>query len=133
MTNIFSISEAASIALHGVVLVARTEGNGMNVNKISELTGSSRHHIAKIMQRLVKAGFLKSVRGPHGGFTLDKPAQEISLLEIYETIEGKIVNAPCPLNYPVCPFEKCIFDNLLNDLTLQFKAYLERQKLSDYL
>ena len=63
MAKIVSYSEAASIGMHGMVLVARA-GETINVQKIADITGSSRHHVAKVMQRLVKEGFLSSNRGP---------------------------------------------------------------------
>ena len=88
MAKIFSLSEAGSIAIHGMVLIARSEDQ-VSVNDISEKTGSSRHHVAKVMQRLVKEDFLHSLRGPSGGFKLKKPADSISLLEIYESIKVK--------------------------------------------
>ncbi len=84
MSRIVGISEAASIAIHVMVLIARSENNNMNVNKLSELTGASRNHIAKVMQRLVKFNFVKSTRGPSGGFILSKAPSEISLLNIPE-------------------------------------------------
>ena len=67
MAKIFSLSEAASIAIHSMVLIARSD-KMMNVVKIAERTGSSKHHVAKVLQRLVKEDYLSSVRGPHGGF-----------------------------------------------------------------
>ena len=86
MSKIVSLSEAASIALHGIILIAR-EKKGMNVVRIAESTSTSKHHVAKIMQRLVKSGYLVSHRGPRGGFELKKKPEKITFLEIYETIE----------------------------------------------
>lgn len=62
MAKIVSYSEAASIGMHGMVLVARA-GDTINVQKIADATGSSRHHVAKVMQRLVKEGLLKHLAG----------------------------------------------------------------------
>ncbi|RLD34925.1 MAG: Rrf2 family transcriptional regulator, partial [Bacteroidetes bacterium] len=45
MSKILNISEAASIAVHGIILVARSD-KLVNVNYIAELTASSRHHVA---------------------------------------------------------------------------------------
>ena len=66
MSKIVSLSEAASIAIHGMILVARSD-KLVNVNKIAEINTSSRHHVAKVFQRLVKEGFINSNRGPSGG------------------------------------------------------------------
>ncbi len=132
MGRVISLSEASSIAIHAMVLIAKSESN-LNVNKIAELTGASRNHLAKVMQRLVKDKYVKSTRGPLGGFLLLKPADEITMLDIYETIEGEIEQTPCPLERPVCPFSKCLMGTIIYDLTDQFKKYMKAQKLSDYL
>jgi Rrf2 family protein len=132
MSKVFSLSEAGSIAIHSMVLIASAESK-LNVVKIAEKTGSSKHHVAKVLQRLVKDDFLLSNRGPHGGFTLKRPASENNLLEVYESIEGKIEISECPLNNQICAFDKCILGNIINDMTQNFKTYLKNQKLVEYL
>jgi Rrf2 family protein len=132
MSKIVSISEAASIALHGIILVAKSE-DSVNVIHIAEATGASRHHVAKIMQRLAKNGFLTSQRGPTGGFRLRKPAKSISFLDIYETIEGAIEITSCPLDNPICPFDKCLMNNVTNKMTIEFREYLKRQTIDQYI
>lgn len=132
MSKILHLSEAASIAVHGMILVARSD-KLVNVNQIAELTTSSRHHVAKVFQRLVKENFINSNRGPSGGFSLKMKPEEISFLDIYEAIEGKIEITNCPLEKPLCPFGKCIFQNVIKDLTLEFRKYMEEQTLDKYL
>ncbi len=126
------MSEAGSIAIHSMVLIAKSE-NKLNVIKIAERTGSSKHHVAKVLQRLVKDDFLTSNRGPHGGFKLKRSAEEINLLEIYESIEGRIEITECPMDNMICPFDKCILGDVIGKMTQNFKDYLQSQKLSDYL
>lgn len=58
MSKIFTLSEAGSIAIHSMVLIARSN-DSLNVIKIAELTGSSKHHVAKVLQRLAKEDFLE--------------------------------------------------------------------------
>ncbi len=132
MSKIIALSEAASIAIHSLVLIARSEGM-LNVIKISEATGSSKHHVAKVLQRLVKGGFLSSNRGPNGGFTLKLNPEDITLLNIYETIEGKMEIVQCPMDYPVCPFEKCLMGNIVLKLTTEFRDYLAGQTLKEFM
>jgi Rrf2 family protein len=115
-----------------MILVARSD-KLVNVNHIAELTTSSRHHVAKVFQRLAKEDFIVSNRGPSGGFSLKSDPAEISFLDIYEAIEGKIEITKCPLDKPICPFDKCIFKNVIKDLTLDFRGYLEQQTLDLYL
>jgi Rrf2 family protein len=133
MSKIVSLSEAASIALHAMILVGRSKGSSVNVDQIAEATGSSRHHVAKVMQRLAKDGYVGSFRGPNGGFYLLRSENDISLLEIYESIEGKITPNTCPVEKQVCNFNQCFFNNITYDLTIQFQKYMREQKLAAHL
>jgi len=132
MANVFSLSEAASIALHGIILIAQ-EKEGLNVIKIAERTDTSKHHVAKVMQRLVKAGYLISHRGPSGGFLLKKDPKDINFLDIYEVIEGPIEVSECPMHKHICPFDKCIMNNVTNKMTLEFKDFLNQKTIDQYL
>lgn len=89
--------------------------------------------MAKIMQRLAKDNYLTSHRGPTGGFTMKKRPEEITFLEIYEAIEGPIEITPCPLEKPICPFGKCIMDNVTKHMTTEFRDYLKGQTLDRYI
>jgi len=132
MSKIITLSEAASIALHGMVLVAKTDRK-LNVNQISEMIDSSRHHVAKVFQRLAKENFVTSNRGPSGGFVLKKDPKDITLLELYELIEGSVEVKGCPGSKESCPFEKCIMGDLANALACEFRDFLNRQTLADYV
>jgi len=132
MSKIVTLSEAASIALHGMILVAQSD-KMINVVQISEMTTSSKHHVAKVFQRLVKEKFIESHRGPSGGFTMKRKPAEITLLEIYEAIEGKIEIQACPIEKQICPFDKCILNSVTRDMTLQYRDYLQGQTLAMYL
>ena len=133
MAKIVQLSEAASIALHAMILVAKTNGESINVDKISEITGNSRHHVAKVMQRLSKNGFVNSSRGPNGGFFLIEKPNKIKLIDIYEAIEGKITISQCPKDKQICPFDKCFMQNITSKMTMEFKKYMEGQTLQQYL
>ncbi|HRW63339.1 MAG TPA: Rrf2 family transcriptional regulator [Bacteroidales bacterium] len=132
MSKVFSLSEAASIAIHGVILIAQ-HTEGLNVIQIADRTNTSKHHVAKVMQRLVKAGYLISHRGPSGGFILKKEPTSISFLDIYEIIEGPIELSSCPMDKQVCPFDKCIMNNVTSKMTIDFKNYLKDQTVDKYI
>lgn len=132
MSKIFNLSDASSIAIHAMVLVAKN-GESINVLKIAEATNTSRHHVAKVMQRLAKDGFVTSQRGPSGGFSLKKKPEEITFLNIYESIEGKIEIARCMFDTPICPLGKCIMNNITNKMSIEFIDYLKSQTLSQFM
>ena len=49
-------------------------------------------YLFKILQQMVRSNILRSKRGPGGGFTLARPAKEITLLEIVEAVDGPIAS-----------------------------------------
>jgi len=132
MSKIVSLSEAGAIAIHSLVMISRSE-EPLNVIKIAEQTSSSRHHIAKILQRLVKSGYLKSTRGPSGGFLLNKSPEKVTILDIYQCIEGEISITSCPMEKQICPFDTCLMGNIIPKLTLEFREFLKSKTLADYI
>lgn len=132
MTKIVTISEAASLAIHAMVLIARSN-KSLNVNHIAQQMSASRNHLAKVMQRLVKDGFVKSTRGPAGGFVLNKSPEEITLLSIFESIEGPVEFTGCPLNQKVCAMGQCLMEGVIEEATLLVINHFSRKKLSDLL
>lgn len=58
--------------------------------------------LAKIVAQLAAAGILRSTRGAHGGVALGRPADEISLLEIVEAIDGPLLLNECVADPSAC-------------------------------
>ncbi len=133
MAKLLNITEAVTIALHSMIIITQHESKQVNVNLISDQTGSSKYHVAKILQKLVKDGFLGSHRGPSGGFFLKLEPESVTLLEIYEAIEGKIMNSRCPMNKEKCPFGDCVFEDMTIKMTEEFVKYLSNHSLAHYM
>ncbi len=76
-------------ALVAVAYIAQHIKDGMvKARTISKTYGLPHEYFLKIMKELAKANILKSKRGMGGGYTLARPAPEISILEIIEAIRG---------------------------------------------
>ena len=71
------------------------EGARLSAAALAAETGVPLPTAQKLMGRLGAAGLLSSVRGAGGGFTLARPASEISLAEIVEAMEGPIAMSQC--------------------------------------
>ena len=63
--------------------------------EIQERQNIPPHFLSKILRSLVGAGFLQSVSGAHGGFHLGRPARDISLRAVYESVEGRLSLIEC--------------------------------------
>ncbi len=93
--------------------------------------GVSEAHLAKVMQRLTRAGLVNSVRGPKGGFVPAKSPDNVTLLAIFEAIEGPFEPKGCLLKKPVCNGVDCILGRLLGNVNREISDYLANTKLSD--
>jgi Rrf2 family protein len=131
MDNVLKISEAASLALHAIVYLADNGDHMLSNKDIAAAINASESHLSKVMQRLAKAGMVNSSRGPRGGFMLARPAGEITLLQVYEAIEGPMNSSPCLLQSPVCAGDKCLMGDVIGRLNMEVRRYLEHTRLSD--
>ena len=100
MATMLRISEAASLAIHAMAVVAGKPEEVHSTHGVATALGVSEAHLAKVMQRLTRAGLVSSVRGPKGGFVLARPAAEVTLLAIFEAIEGHLEPKGCLLKKP---------------------------------
>jgi len=87
------------LADYAVVLMtaAARRGDGMRLsaNELANETGVPLPTTQKLMGHLTGAGLLTSVRGAGGGFALARPANEVSLADIVEAVEGPIAMTVC--------------------------------------
>jgi len=51
-------------------------------------------YLLKILQQLVRANLLNGIRGPKGGFKLQRPSNKITFLDIVEAVDGPFVTTP---------------------------------------
>ncbi len=132
MSSLLRVSEAASLALHAAALMAGSDGRRISAAAMAERLAASEAHLGKVLQRLVKAGLARSVRGPGGGYNLTRPPKKISLKEIYEAIEGPLNDSRCLLGVPVCGQKSCPLGDLLSRVNNEITGNLTKMTLADY-
>ena len=131
MNTLFSLSEAATIALHSLAIIGNSDEK-LNVNKLAEKTKFSKNHLAKILNILVKNRYLTSDRGPNGGFIMKIDSSKVTLFEILEIIDGKIESFQCTITCTECYFESCLFGEHPKRFTVEFIAYLKSKTISEF-
>jgi Rrf2 family protein len=131
MAKMWKISEASSIGLHAMVLLASTRKPLVRTREIAEVLKVSEAHLSKVLQRLAKAGLVSAIRGPSGGFSLKKNPERITLLSVYEAIEGPLVPTTCLLDSPVCRGDKCILGGLVVEINKRLREYMAETTLSE--
>ena len=88
----------------------------------------------KLLQRLHKAGFIKSTMGPKGGFTLTRNPSEINLWQIIEIIQGPVSMNKCLLGDFKCQNrgDCSVYDKLV-EVQRQIKSSLTATTLDELL
>ncbi len=124
------ISDAATLGLHAMFLLACATDK-VSVEHLATTLNVSKAHLGKVMQRLARHNLVSSRRGPKGGFYLGENGQSITLLQIYEAIDGPFVTHFCLLGRPTCALGGCLLGNVFEDIRGRTKAYLAQTTLEE--
>ena len=74
--------------LHCLILLAQAPGVTVSNRDLADFQGVSVSFLAKIFPRLEKAGIVTASEGIRGGYGLARPADEITVLDVVEAIDG---------------------------------------------
>ncbi len=134
------LSNTCKYAIRAVIYLALNskDGKKIGIKEISKELSIPTPFLGKILQLLAKNKMLLSTKGPNGGFTLARPAKEISLLNIIEIIDGLDLfedcliglsscsasahsDVQCPTHHKYLPISKQLYD-LFNTETIEILA-----------
>ena len=107
-----------------------------SLTEISLRQGISISFLEQLFLKLRKDNLVKSVRGPLGGYVLNKPPEEIKLLSIISAVDEKIKTVKCRKESKKgCNGKsiKCITHNLWDDLEAHINKFFEDNTLNDIL
>ena len=96
------ITRETDYAIRCVLYLSGTKEAVIMADEISRAMSVPKSFLAKILQKLTKAGVVTSFRGVKGGFRLAKKPQQISLLDIIEAIEGPAAMNRCAVDASIC-------------------------------
>ncbi len=131
VNTIIHLSDAALIAVHALAGLAAQPGRLVQSKDLAEAIGASGNHLVKVMQRLVRAGLARSVKGPSGGFGLGKSADEISFRAAIEAVDGPMGGDFCPFSTEHCHPGNCIFGHEIGKHAGELVAYLDQRTIGD--
>src|SRR5690606_38364750 len=91
--------------------LALSRGELVPTATIAEKTQVPGHYLAKVLQQLASASLIQGRRGVHGGYRLARPADQISLLDVINTVEKVERIRTCPLGLAehgprLCPLHR---------------------------
>ena len=88
--------------------------------------------LGKILQKLVRDQLLVSSKGPNGGFYLKRPAIDITLMEVIETIDGEDIFDKCVIRTTSCDHENpCSMHDRVGPLMEELKKRFSTETIAD--
>lgn len=117
--------------------VNHQENSNIGIKKISKDLDLPSPFLGKILQNLVKEGMLSSTKGPHGGFSLKKDPNDISMYDIVKVIDGESVFEDCFLGLKICEenpehADNCEFRKTSHGVRLQLKKAYQQQTVGSF-
>jgi Rrf2 family transcriptional regulator, nitric oxide-sensitive transcriptional repressor len=109
------ISQTAEYALRAITHLAFNAGSPQTNKQISESTHVPMPYLSKVLQSMARAGLIHSQRGLHGGFTLARPAEDLTVYEVLEAVDPVPRIRTCPLGLKshgvnLCPLHRRLDD-----------------------
>ena len=129
------LSNTSRYAIRAVIYIALhcKDGHKIGIKQISKDLKIPTPFLGKILQSLAKHKLLSSTKGPHGGFGLSKKANEISLMDIVEVVDGIDNFESCILGLPSCTKDEahCPIHQSYAELRSQLKTLFQTENIGE--
>ena len=89
------VSKRTDYATRAVLALAVADGGPLKLDEIAAATDAPRSVLEQVMPALRSGGIVRSVRGPGGGYTLNRPPEEITLERVVRLFQGQLA----PIGY----------------------------------
>ncbi|MEJ2621861.1 MAG: Fe-S cluster assembly transcriptional regulator IscR [Candidatus Thiodiazotropha sp.] len=100
---------------------------------IAQRQGISLSYLEQLFSRLRKRSLVASVRGPGGGYSLGRSADEIYVGEVISAVDENIDTTRCNGAHNCQNNERCLTHDLWSDLSNQIYGYLNKISLQDLM
>lgn len=127
------LSKTSKYCLQALILIASLDQKeSVLAKQISSALSMPKDYLNKVLRILVKQKFLCSLKGPQGGFSLARPAHDITVYEIITSIDGTDFFETCIIRPDVCDENKpCALHDYWRKILSQFRTVLDTVTLSD--
>jgi Rrf2 family nitric oxide-sensitive transcriptional repressor len=127
------LTQFTDFGMRALIVLADRDGEVVSTAAIAESLDVSVHHMAKVLQALGAAGFVRSLRGKQGGVTLARPAASIRVGAVVRALEADqpLVEC-CRSDGGACVLTPaCRLRSILVAAEQAFLTHLERFTLAD--
>lgn len=127
------ISPTAEYALRAIVAIAQASSEATITPLIARITKVPAGYLSKVLQTLRRAGLVDSRRGLGGGFTLAKPAAEISVLDVVNAVDPIKRIYQCPLGIESYGGHLCPLHRRLDEVAAAVERSFAQTTIGDLL
>jgi Rrf2 family protein len=100
------LSKRSDLAIRALSCLAQNEDHGLVDGKtLADWLDTSTNYLPQVMSPLARAGWVRSVPGPGGGYVASQSLGEVSVLEVIDVIEGPLTEDICVLSGAPCPVQ----------------------------
>jgi Rrf2 family protein len=130
--HLLKLTKKADYALMAMKHLAERSSEGsLSAKDVADAYGIPPEALAKILQKLVKAGLLHSQHGTNGGYMLARPAHTISAFEVIQAIDGPLFITSCITVRGECgQSDRCNIREPLRKVNDSIEAVLKRIRIS---
>lgn len=130
------LSNTSKYAIRAVIYLAlyADEEKKIGIKQISKDLNIPTPFLGKILQTLAKHKLLSSTKGPHGGFGLGKPANDIYLVDIVDIIDGQDIFKKCLIRLEDCTekkSEQCSLHDKYLEIRKSLLNLFQHEKISE--
>lgn len=128
------LSNTCKYGIRAVIYISvyATDKKKIGIKEISSELDIPSPFLGKILQTLSKRKILNSTKGPNGGFTLSKPAEQIPLMDIVEIIDGTEIFDTCLVRTSTCSDDDpCGLHDNVSAIRKQLKIFFLNQTIYD--
>ena len=128
------ITQHTDYALRVLIFLASNEHRLPTIQEISERFEISRSHLMKVVNQLIRNGFVEGIRGKGGGLRLARPASEILIGDVVRKMETDLVLVECFSDESRCLLTaNCNLKGVFADALEAFLASLDKVPLTQVL
>ncbi len=126
------LTTRTNLALRTLMVCAVNGERIVRKADVAEAINASENHLAQVINKLGQTGFITTLRGRHGGFTLALPPQEISVGAVFRSFEADVPFIECFSETNTCPLKPaCRMGDHLARAVEAFYATLDPLTLHD--
>lgn len=127
------ITRETDYAIRCVYFLTMNRNRVTMVDEISRGMSTPKSFLAKILQKLVRTGIVKSHRGVKGGFELARMPEDISLLDVIEAVQGPVAMNVCALDKKFCSLSSsCVIHPVWVEVRKEVEEILKKKKFADF-